>query len=85
VQTRIYGDDSFIVVTAAEKPHIFDIRHAYLFFETDPIVIKYGMDVQQKRSLVDFVQTAPLDQAFKRRLRAPRDRQSGQSGGKPPG
>jgi tetratricopeptide (TPR) repeat protein len=65
VQTRNYGDDTFVIVTPSEKPRIFDIRHAYLHFEIDPIVIKYGVALDQKRSLIDFVQTAPLEPAFK--------------------
>ena len=65
VQTRNYGDDAFVIVTSSEKPRIFDIRHAYLHFEIDPIVIKYGVDLDQKRSLIDFVQTAPLEPSFK--------------------
>lgn len=65
VQTRNYGDDAFVVVTPSEKPRMFDIRHAYLHFEIDPLVIKYGVDLDQKRSLLDLVQTAPLDSNFK--------------------
>ena len=65
VQTRVYGDDTFVVATAAETPPLFDIRHAYLFFEIDPIAIKYGMDLNQKQSLVDFAQNAPLEHVFK--------------------
>jgi len=65
VQTRNYGDDAFVIVTPSEKPRIFDIRHAYLHFEIDPIVIKYGVALDQKRSLIDFVQTAPLEPGFK--------------------
>jgi tetratricopeptide (TPR) repeat protein len=65
VQTRVYGDDTFVVVTAAASPPLFDIRHAYLFFEIDPIAIKYGIDVNQKKSLIDFAQAAPLEQVFK--------------------
>jgi tetratricopeptide (TPR) repeat protein len=65
VQTRNYGDDEFVIVTPSEKPRIFDIRHAYLHFEIDPIVIKYGVALDQKRSLIDFVQTAPLEANFK--------------------
>lgn len=65
VQTRNYGDDVFLIVTPSEKPRLFDIRHSYLHFEIDPIVIKYGVDLDQKRSLIDFAQTAPLDAAFK--------------------
>jgi tetratricopeptide (TPR) repeat protein len=65
VQTRNYGDDAFVIVTASDKPRVFDIRHAYLHFEIDPIATKYGIEIDQKRSLIDFVQTAPLDPAFK--------------------
>jgi hypothetical protein len=65
IQTRNYGDDAFVVATPSEKPRTFDIRHAYLHFEIDPIVIKYGIVLDPKRSLLDFVQTAPLDPGFK--------------------
>ena len=65
VQTRNYGDDAFIILTPSPQPRLFDIRHAYLHFEVDPIVIKYGMELQQKRSLIDFVQTLPLEDQFK--------------------
>jgi tetratricopeptide (TPR) repeat protein len=65
IQTRNYGDDAFVIVTSSDRPRIFDIRHAYLHFEIDPIATKYGVDLDQKRSLIDFVQTAPLDPAFK--------------------
>jgi len=65
IQTRNYGDDAFVIVTPSEKPRLFDIRHAYLHFEIDPIIIKYGIELDQKRSLIDFVQTAPLEADFK--------------------
>lgn len=65
VQTRNYGDDALVIVTPSDKPPIFDIQHAYLHFEIDPIVIKYGIALDPKRSLLDFVQTAPLDSNYK--------------------
>jgi tetratricopeptide (TPR) repeat protein len=65
VQTRNYGDDAFVIVTPSAEPKMFDIRHAYLHFELDPIMIKYGMDLQQKRSLLDVVQLAPLEDNYK--------------------
>ncbi|HWF08054.1 MAG TPA: tetratricopeptide repeat protein [Bryobacteraceae bacterium] len=65
VQTRNYGDDAFVIVTASEKPRVFDIRHAYLHFEVDPIVIKFGVALDQKRSLIDFAQQAPLEPGYK--------------------
>lgn len=65
VQTRNYGEDAFVIVTASPQPRLFDIRHAYLHFEVDPIVIKYGMELQQKRSLIDFAQNAPMEDQYK--------------------
>jgi tetratricopeptide (TPR) repeat protein len=65
IQTRNYGADAFVVATPSEKPRTFDIRHAYLHFEIDPVVIKYGVELDLKRSLLDFVQTAPLEANFK--------------------
>ncbi len=65
VQTRNYGDDAFVISTPSPQPRMFDIRHAYLHFEIDPIVIKYGMDLQQRAELLDFVQNAPLEDSFK--------------------
>ena len=65
VQTRNYGDDAFVIVTPSADPPMYDIRHAYLHFEIDPIMIKYGIDLQQKRSLLDLVQLAPLDDNYK--------------------
>lgn len=68
VQTRNYGDNAFIIVTPSEQPRTFDIRHAYLFFEIDPIVIKYGVVLDRKRSLLDYVRNAPLEENFKNDL-----------------
>ena len=65
VQTRNYGDDAFVVVTPSKEPRLFDIRHAYLHYQVDPIVIKYGMDLQQKQTLIDLVQETPLEFGFK--------------------
>jgi len=65
IQTRSYGDDTFVIVTASETPRLFDLRHAYLHFEVDPTTIKYGIDLQQKANLLDLVQNAPLDDNYK--------------------
>jgi tetratricopeptide (TPR) repeat protein len=65
VQTRNYGDDAFVIVTPSEKPRVFDIRHAYLHFEIDPVATKYGLALDQKRGLIDYAQTAPLESAYK--------------------
>ena len=65
VQTRNYGDDAFVIVTPSNEPRMYDIRHAYLHYQIDPIMIKYGMDLAQKRSLIDLVQLAPLEENYK--------------------
>jgi tetratricopeptide (TPR) repeat protein len=65
VQTRNYGDDALVIVTPSTDPRMFDIRHAYLHFQIDPIMIKYGMDLKQKSSLLDLVQLAPLEDNYK--------------------
>jgi tetratricopeptide (TPR) repeat protein len=65
VQTRNYGDDGFVVVTPSETPRLFDIRHAYLLFQIDPILIKYSAALNAKRSLMDMVQQAPLEEVYK--------------------
>jgi tetratricopeptide (TPR) repeat protein len=65
VQTRSYGDETFVIVTPSETPRLYDIRHAYLHFEIDPIMIKYGMDLQQKSSILDTIQSAPLEDVYK--------------------
>src|SRR6266700_614227 len=65
VQTRNYGDDAFVIVTPSDKPRMYDIRHAYLHFQIDPIMIKYGMDLKQKSSLLDLVQLSPLGDNYK--------------------
>jgi tetratricopeptide (TPR) repeat protein len=65
IQTRNYGDDAFVIVTPSAEPRMYDIRHAYLHFQIDPIMIKYGMEIGQKRSLIDLVQLSPLAQQYK--------------------
>jgi tetratricopeptide (TPR) repeat protein len=65
VQTRSYGDDTSVIVTPSDTPRLFDLRHAYLHFEVDPIMIKYGMDLQQKANLLDLIQNAPLEDNYK--------------------
>jgi tetratricopeptide (TPR) repeat protein len=65
VQTRYYGDDVFVIATASPAPRMYDLRHAYLHFQLDPIMIKYGIDLDQKRSLLDLVQLSPLDDNYK--------------------
>jgi tetratricopeptide (TPR) repeat protein len=65
IQTRNYGDDSYVVISPSAQPRVYDIRHSYLHFEIDPVMLTYRAALQLKRSMLDLVQTAPLDDAYK--------------------
>ena len=60
VQTRSYGDDTFVVLTPASQPPVFAVRHAYFRYVIDPLAIKYGMDLKEKASLLELADDAPL-------------------------
>lgn len=59
IQGRSYGDDYFVIVTPSAEPRMQDIRRAFLRFTVDPIGTKYGLDLMQKRSLLDIAVAAP--------------------------
>ncbi|MEQ1886712.1 MAG: tetratricopeptide repeat protein [Bryobacteraceae bacterium] len=66
VQTRLYGDDYFVVVTPSPAPQIEGIRHAYLHYLVDPLGFKFAEDIKKKHALGDYAQGAPLlEQGYK--------------------
>ena len=66
VQTRSYADDTFVVVTPAADLPIDQIRHAYLHYLSDPLVLKFSKQVQEKRALGDYAQgSGALEDAYK--------------------
>ena len=65
IQTRNYGDDTYVVISPSEHPLIYDIRHAYLFSLIDPVMLTYRVDLGQKQSLLDLMGTAPLQDEYK--------------------
>ncbi|HVW11967.1 MAG TPA: hypothetical protein VHC90_25480, partial [Bryobacteraceae bacterium] len=65
IETRSYGDDTYVVISPAANPPMYDIRHAYLFSLIDPLMLTYRVDIQQKRSLLDLVGSSPLPDAYK--------------------
>ncbi|MFN0169601.1 MAG: tetratricopeptide repeat protein [Bryobacteraceae bacterium] len=66
IQTRSYGDDYFVALTASDEPKTFDVRHAYLHYLLDPTATKYGEDILKKKGIGDFAQPAPaLPEQFK--------------------
>ena len=65
IQTRSYGDDTYVVISPTANPPIYDIRHAYLFSLIDPLMLTYRVDIQEKRSLLDLVGNAPMPDEYK--------------------
>lgn len=67
VHVRNYANDYFVVVTPAREPQIEEIRHAYLHYLVDPIVLRHAEEVNQKKPLMDFALGAPLlPEAYKK-------------------
>jgi hypothetical protein len=60
VQFRNYIDDYFIVVTPAVEQPIFDIRHAYLRYQVDPLGARFGDDLQKKAKVGERAYESPL-------------------------
>ena len=65
VQTFHYGDSTWVIITPAAQPLMYDIRHAYLFFQIDPIMLTDRAPLKQKRSLLDLMGTAPVSDDYK--------------------
>ncbi len=59
VHTRSYKDDYIIVVTPSQEAKTEDIRHAYLHYLLDPLVLKYAESLSRVRGLADFAEAAP--------------------------
>jgi tetratricopeptide (TPR) repeat protein len=57
---RNYIDDYFIVVTPAVEQPIFDIRHAYLRYQVDPLGYRFAEDLQKKARLGEHAYDSPL-------------------------
>jgi tetratricopeptide (TPR) repeat protein len=60
-----YADDTYVIISPSEQPRTYDLRHAYLHFQIDPIMIQNAAALKQKRSLLDLVQTAPLSDDYR--------------------
>jgi tetratricopeptide (TPR) repeat protein len=67
VNSRNYGRDYYLVVSPeAGKLRVDAIRHAYLHFTLDPMFADRGLAMDRLEPLLNNVQTAPLDDSFKR-------------------
>ncbi len=66
VQTRSYKDDYFVVVTPSQEVNADEIRHAYLHYLLDPLVLRYAEGLSRARALLDYAQAAPaLEEHYK--------------------
>ncbi len=66
VNARNYGADFYLVMSpAGNNFHLDEIRHTYLHFVLDPLVMKRVTSLKQLAPLLMTVQTAPLDDSYK--------------------
>jgi tetratricopeptide (TPR) repeat protein len=60
VHVRNYQNDYIVVVTPAPEPQIAEIRHAYLHYLADPMVLRSAEELNRRKPLIDFALGAPL-------------------------
>ncbi len=60
VHTRSYADDYFVVVTASAEPRTADVRHAYLHYLLDPMVMRNSEALMKRKALADYALGASL-------------------------
>src|SRR6185295_1458230 len=56
VLTKSLADDFFVVVTPSDEPQVDEIRHAYLRYLADPLVMRQRELLETKKGLLDFAQ-----------------------------
>jgi tetratricopeptide (TPR) repeat protein len=67
VNSRNYGDDYYMVVTPGTGGvKIEQIRHTYLHFILDPLVLKRANAVKRISPILDTVADAPLEESYKK-------------------
>lgn len=67
VNSRIYGDDYFMVISPTPKGIRFDqVRHAYLHFVLDPLAQSRGLTMKRLEPILKSVEDAPLETPYKR-------------------
>ena len=66
VNSRNYGADYFMVMSpAGDSLRLDDIRHTYLHFILDPLILKRANAMKRLAPLLPLVQRAPLADSFK--------------------
>jgi tetratricopeptide (TPR) repeat protein len=64
---RNYGSDYFVVLTpgASSEIRMEQIRHTYLHYLIDPLVLKYPSSLKHLAALLESAKPAPMDDSFK--------------------
>ena len=66
VHSRSLKDDYFIVITPAQEMQLDEIRHGYLHYLLDPLVLKYAEVLSRVHGIADFAEAAPaLPESYK--------------------
>jgi hypothetical protein len=66
IHNRGYESDYVVVITPSPEPQVEEVRHAYLHYVLEPLVIKYKEQLDKKKSLIDYAIGAPaLDESYK--------------------
>jgi tetratricopeptide (TPR) repeat protein len=67
INARNYGSNYYVVVSPGMSgiTQTDQIRHTYLHYLLDPLVLKYPARLEHLSSLLAAVQNAPMDQSFK--------------------
>lgn len=67
VNSRNYGDNYFLVASPGQDGslHLQEIRHTYLHYVLEPLALKHGVAMQRLEPLLQSLQRAPMEQAFK--------------------
>ena len=67
VNARNYGSDYYVVLTPSHGALQYNqIRHTYLHYVLDPLAMKRPTAMSHLEPLLPLVQTAPMDEIFKR-------------------
>ncbi len=67
VNARNYGDDYFMVITPATNGIKLDqIRHTYLHYILDPLILKRANQVKRISPILETVANSPLDESYKK-------------------
>ena len=64
IHRRAYKDDFYIVITPSLEPQTDYIRNSYLHYLLDPLSFKYSGELEKKRPLTDYTQSAPALEDF---------------------